>query len=253
MHPHVDIICLVHNKLPVTKGFVKDLFDNTSNFRLIFIDNASTDDTPKYLEQGKQEGKWEVVTSPTNLGVIGGRNLGATYVNSDFFINIDNDQYVQNHWLEMLFELIDKGYDLVGPEAWLLLPPKSGGAFTSGNITTADRSYFPIKRCTKVRDKFSYIGCGGTLLKTEIYKKIGLFDERFNPAYFEDPDFTWRVMKAGYKIGWQPKCSILHLAHQTIGTQQLFDKNEQFVKSWKKFREKWFPHYPDPISMEGVL
>lgn len=252
MLPKVDIVCLVHNKLPVTQGFVKALFAHTSNFRLIFIDNASSDGTPQYLEQGKQEGRWEVASSPVNLGVIRGRNLGATHVISDFFINIDNDQYVQHGWLESLFELMNKGFDLVGPEAWLLLPPKSLGAFVSGETTIADRSYYPIKRCTNIKDKFSYIGCGGTLLKTEIYKKLGLFDERFNPAYFEDPDYNYRVIQAGYKIGWQPQCHIIHLAHQTIAHQRLFDKNKQFIKSWEKFREKWSPYYPI-FSMEGVL
>lgn len=245
----VDIICLVHNQLPITRGFVKSIFTHTENFRLIFVDNGSTDDTPEFLEQGKKKGKWEVISPGENLGVIGGRNLGVQHVESDFFMNIDNDQWPQRGWLEGLFSLIDKGYDIVGPEAWLLTRPKSGGSTTIGDTVIPDRSYFPQKHCEHPKDKFSYIGCGGTLMKKKVYDEIGLFDERFNPAYFEDPDFSWRAMQADFKLGWFPKCPIEHLAHQTFNFQNLFKKNDQFIRSWKAFQEKWSPYFPDPLQM----
>lgn len=191
MTPRVDIICLVHNSLPVTRGFVKSLFANTSNFRLIFVDNGSTDDTPEFLKEGEDQGRWKVISPGENLGVIGGRNLGVQHVEADFFMNIDNDQYPGPRWLEGLFALINKGYDVAGPEAWELTPPKASGALVMNGQVVSDRSYFPYKHCEHPGDTFTYIGCGGSLIKTSVYKKIGLFDERFNPAYFEDPDFCY--------------------------------------------------------------
>lgn len=250
MTPRIDIICLVHNGLPVTQGFVKSLFANTNNFRLIFIDNGSTDGTPQFLKEGEEQNKWKVVSPGKNLGVIGGRNLGAQYIESDFFMNIDNDQYPGPGWLEGLFKLIDQGYDIVGPEAWELMPPKAPGALVMGGQVIADRSYFPYKHCERMRDTFTYIGCGGSLIKTAVYEKIGLFDERFNPAYFEDPDFCFKALQAGFKLGWFANCPITHLAHQTFNSQQLFNKNTQFTKSWKAFRDKWLPYFPEPMKME---
>lgn len=249
-HPLVDIICLVHNRLPITKKFVHYIFQNTSNFRLIFIDNGSSDKTPEYLKQGVLDKKWDVVSSAKNLGVIGGRNLGAQHVTSDYFLNIDNDQFVKKGWLDGLFNLMNKGYDIVGPEAWQLLPPKSSGAMVMGGKIIPDRSYFPFKHCEKLNDKFSYIGCGGMLIKKKVYDDIGLFDERYSPAYYEDPDFCWRAIKAGYKLGWKYNCPIIHLAHQTFNNQALFQKNEQFMKSWLKFREKWDGYFPDLMANE---
>lgn len=251
MHPRTDIIVLAHNGLSVTKGFVKKLFSSTSNFRLIFVDNGSTDNTPQYLKEGETQGRWKVVSPGKNLGVIGGRNLGVQHVKSDYFIHIDNDQYPDKGWLEGLFKLIDRGYDIVGPEAWELIPPKRGGAVIVDGKVMEDRSYFPHRRCKRPQDAFTYIGCGGTLMKTAVYNKIGLFDDRFSPAYFEDPDFCFRAQLAGFKLGWYHNCPITHLAHQTFNTQQLFNKKEQFNKSWKAFREKWYPYFPKPIKMSG--
>ncbi len=250
MNPRVDIICLVHNQLHITKGFVKSLFANTENFRLTFIDNGSTDETPKFLAKGLKDGKWDAVFPRENLGVIGGRNLGVKYIKSDYFMNIDNDQYVKAGWLDKLFGVINRGYDIAGCEAWSLTPPGTAGVMSIGGVQISDRSYFPQRHCENPGENFTYIGCGGMLIKREVYDKIGLFDDRFNPAYFEDPDFCWRAIKEGFKLGWSHDCPIDHLAHGTFNHQSLFGKNDQFIKSWTAFKDKWHPYFPEPMKME---
>ena len=248
MHPITDIICLVHNQLPVTKVFAERIFKYTENFNLIFVNNNSTDGTSKWLEASKD--KWTVVNAtdsngnPANLGVIGGRNLGVKYVKSNYFLNIDNDQYVGNNWLVMLHDVMSQGYDIVGKEAWQLVPPGRGGVVLwMGKEKTRD--YFPHHRCERQGEKFTYVGCGGMLIKTEVYNKIGLFDEQFGPAYFEDPDFCFKSIQAGFKIGWCPQCPIKHLPHQTLGKQKDFDKHKQFLRSWDRFRKKWNGWFPN--------
>ncbi|KKL59937.1 hypothetical protein LCGC14_2210360, partial [marine sediment metagenome] len=98
--------------------------------------------------------------------------------------------------------------------------------------------------CTNKRDRFTYIGCGGMLIKKKVYDDIGLFDEQFGPFYFEDPDFWFTAIQHGYKIGWSHNCPIEHLVHKTINNQCLSDKSTQFVKSWKLFQKKWYPYFP---------
>lgn len=249
MNPRTDIIVLVHNNLNLTKGFIEKVFENTENFNLIFVDNGSTDGTNEFLTEGEIDKKWKLITSDKNLGVIGGRNLGAKHVTSEYFLNIDNDQYPRKGWLEGLHSLMNEGYDVVGCEAWQIHPPKTPGSVMLGDSSVPDRGYFPFKHCKNPKDRYSYIGCGGMLIKKHVYDQIGLFDDRFSPAYFEDPDFSWRCIKAGFKLGWKYNCPIDHLAHQTFNSQNLFQKNHQFVKSWLEFRKKWLPFYPDLMQM----
>lgn len=247
--PLVDIVVLVHNNLAVTTGFVDKLFANTKNFRLIFVDNGSSDGVMPFLKNGAARKTWTLIRSDENLGIIKGRNLGAQHVTAEYFLNIDNDQYPGEGWLDSLFALHEKGFGIVGVEAWKLHPPKSGGELILNN-TTQSREYFPYKRCTKPTDSFTYIGCGGMLIPTSIYQKIGLFDERFSPAYFEDPDFSFRCHQSGISLGWDYSHNVHHLEHQTIQKQKLFSKNEQFMKSWKLFKEKWSPYFPKEPRMK---
>jgi len=66
-----------------------------------------------------------------------------------------------------------------------------------------------------------------------------MFDERFNPSYFEDPDFNLKSYNAGYKIGWNEHAKIVHFPHQTLGVLPSQEKAKRFGNSIKKFREKW--------------
>jgi len=163
-------------------------------------------------------------------------------------MNIDNDQYPQIGWLNQLYNLMDQGFDIVGPEAWRLVPPGKQGSVVMNN-KSYNRDYYPYRHCTQKNEKYTYIGCGGMLVKKKVYDDIGLFDDRFSPAYFEDPDFCFRAIQSGYKLGWCHNCNITHLAHQTINGQKLFKKNEQFIKSWKKFQQKWKPYFPEEMRI----
>lgn len=242
MHPLTDIVVLVHNNYSVTKQFADSLFANTKNFNLIFVDNGSADKVKEYLADGHLNGRWQLIRSEENLGVIGGRNLGAKSVTSDFFINLDNDQIPQPHWLEQLHQTMEQGFDIVGVEAWCLRPPNSPESLVINNKSYRS-DYYPFRMCKKANEKFTYVGCGGMLLKKKVYDDIGLFDERFSPSYFEDPDLVFRAIQKGYKVGWCHNCNIKHLGHQTLNTQKTFDKQKQFLRSWDAFKKKWHPFY----------
>jgi len=225
----LDVIVLCHNSLFITKKFLIDLYKNTKDFSLFLIDNGSTDKTPEYLKNfANEKNNVTLFLSDKNLGVISGRNFGyklsCDYNNlSEYVFIIDNDQFVQDGWLESHMAVIKEGYDLVGVEGWKL-----------------NKQFFPIGKLENPLEPYDYVGCGGSLIKRSVIEDIGLFDERFNPCYFEDPDLSFKMYDKGYKFTWNHKSKILHLPHQTLG--KLSDKKEKFLSSYKKFQEKWEGH-----------
>jgi len=228
-HPKTAILVLNYNGLKVTQKFLKDLYDNTKDFFLIILDNDSKDGSVEYLgDFAAKNDNVTFLTSDFNSGVIGGRNICyANYASMEediqpgYLIFLDNDQYVQKGWLQQHHDVLSESEaDIVGVEAWYL-----------------SKSFKPISKCDRPSAPWSYVGCGGMMMKREVPEKIGMFDDQFNPCYFEDPDLCFRAVDAGFKLCWNNKARIVHLAHQSLGKNPR--RMQLFMQSYRKFQNKW--------------
>lgn len=240
-HPKTAILVLSYNGIEVTKKFFNHLYKETDNFLVIMVDNGSTDGSVEYLSDlASQKDNFIFTASDKNLGVINGRNYAYDIYKTleqrpPYLIFLDNDQFVQTGWLDHHFEVMQQSRaQMVGVEAWLM----NGG-------------FSPIRQCKNVSDPWTYIGCGGTLMDAEVPAKIGMFDPQFNPCYFEDPDFCFRAMEAGYKLAWNSKARITHLAHQTLGKRG--DRMIHFKNSHRKLCDKWRGKKFRPQRQQFVL
>lgn len=54
------------------------------------------------------------------------------------------------------------------------------------------------------------------LIRTEVFHRIGMLDERFSLGWGVEVDFCWRARGAGYFVAVSDAVSIRHLQHQTI-------------------------------------
>jgi GT2 family glycosyltransferase len=128
---------------------------------------------------------------------------------------------VQENWLQNHLEMMEKyKLDLIGVESWKM---------------SENPRFYPFKKCKNYNEEFNYVGAGGAMIKNEIIKNIGLFDEQFFPAFFEDPDLIFRAYNAGYKIGWNYNNIVEHLPHKLLTSEN----RQYFMNSWKKFQKKW--------------
>lgn len=226
-HPTTAILVLSYNGLAVTQKFLVHLYKHTENFKLLMVDNGSTDGTVEYLTSfAKEHSNMTFIANPTNLGVINGRNFSyEQYLKMEdkpgYLCFLDNDQFVESGWLEHHFQVMEESEaDLIGVEAWLL-----------------SSSFWPIEKCKRVSEPWSYVGCGGMLMSSRVTDAIGMFDPQFNPCYFEDPDFCYRAADAGFKLAWNSKAKLIHLPHQTLGKNP--DRLKNLRESHRKFAEKW--------------
>jgi O-antigen biosynthesis protein len=228
MSQYVSIILLTYNNLDNTKKCIDLLYRYTSDFHLIIWDNKSTDGTFDYLNQ-LFDSKDNIVIrfNEKNDGIIKGRNQAYQFylefylefeLESDLIMFIDADQHVFEGWKESYLELMED-YDLLGAEGWQMR-----------------QDYFPSRKITSPSENFNYTGCGGMVIKKEVIDGIGLFDERFEKFYFEDPDFCWRAYDAGYKIGWNYHNKI---THHHKGPLLSNERKQYFMLNWKKFQNKW--------------
>ncbi len=226
----IDIILLTYNDIDDTRKCIDHLYEHTSDFELIIVDNGSTDGTVEYLKDIEQD-NLILHLSPKNLGCVMGRNFAYTLSkDAEYICFLDNDQFVMDGWVESYMSYIEKGYDIIGFEGWQMR-----------------ENFTPYKKVSK-GENYHYVGCGGMFLKRKVIDDIGLFDLQYNPMYFEDPDFCWRANGAGYRICWNEEQRIIHKPHKLLNAQRKVFFND----SYRAFRNRWrgrqLPFYRNPVE-----
>jgi GT2 family glycosyltransferase len=224
------LLLLSCNGINTTKDFLHNFKKNSplNTIHIVWLDNGSNDGTKDLLEKELSNiPNSTLFFSDSNLGVITGRNKIWEYsfnnIDCKLLSFLDNDQYVKENWYHQHTNFLKDGnYDIVGVEAWLM-----------------NKTFLPIEKIDSIKKGFTYVGCGGSLIKREVIEKIGFYDDGFNPSYFEDPDYIFRCLENNFKVGWNYKNLIQHLPHQTLGKIGNEEKNRRFIKSLKYFREKW--------------
>ena len=97
----------------------------------------------------------------------------------------------------------------------------------------------------KVPDNYSYFrwadqfDSGNAMVRRDVFKKIGLFDEQFNGQSMGDGEFGYRAYKHGFKSISNRKAFRIHLKVSSGGLREM--------GSWDGFRpKKWFSPKPVP-------
>lgn len=214
-HPATSIVVIAHNRIDMTQKCLTSIRSHTSNYELIFVDNASKDGTKKWVRQLPGV---KLIENDRNTGVPIARNQGIRASKYDHIVLMDNDVIVREGWLDELFWEMRDGKDIVGIEAWKL-----------------DGNYAACKQCHK-GEEFDYLGGACCLFKRKVFEEAGLLDEGFSPSYYEDVDLSIRARKAGFKLGFKPSVKIHHKEHSTlIYGQNDFDYRQQLSKSYDRF------------------
>lgn len=218
LQPLIYIILVNYNGYKDTIDCVESLRKvNYSNYKIIVVDNASTNNSLTYFDQSLKD--CLIIKSKINLGFAGGNNLGINYALSngaDYVMLLNNDTLVEPNFLENMispFIKIDK-VGLVGCKI-MYYPQHDIVWYGGGSINWF--KFIGEHHGFKETDKNQYnkekevdfvTGCC-MLIKGEAFKKTGLLSDEYF-MYFEDVDFCVRVKDVGYKIWYNPKAIIYH-------------------------------------------
>ena len=184
----IDIIIPVYN----SQKFIKKAIDSVlkqsfKNWRLIIVDDASTDDTLKILEKirGKLEFKRKIIIlkNNINMGQAFSRNRGLKHSSSKFITFLDSDDFWDKNKLKKQLKfMVNNNYDFT---------------YTDYKIIKNNQ----IKKIT-VPEFFNYkkfiynssINTCSMILKKKIIKNIFFKDLRFSEDYF----FKCQILRKGY-------------------------------------------------------
>lgn len=242
-NPTVSIIIPVYNQFEYTYTCLKSILDNSKEitYEIIIADDVSTDKTKEISNLVKNI---TVIRNEKNLRFLLNCNNAAKYAKGKYIHFLNNDTQVQEGWLSSLVRLIESndniglvGSKLVYPNGQL---QEAGGILWNDgrawNYGNGENPELPEFNYVKEVD---YISGASILIRADLWKRLGGFDELFVPAYCEDSDLAFSVRKAGYKVLYQPKSLVVHFEGVSNGTDLSTGLKAYQVANTKKFYKKW--------------
>ncbi len=186
------------------------------NFKIILVDNASTDGSVEYIE--KQYPEITIIQNKENMGFTGGNNVGirkALQTDAKYFLLLNNDTIVDKNLITECVTEFQKNESvgIIGPKVVYYNNPE--------NIWCAGCSYnevigrsvmygtFSKKKDFEKEEIVDWISFCVVMIKREVVEKIGVLDDDFFSSY-EDLDFCLRAKKAGYLCAYTPNTVVKH-------------------------------------------
>ncbi len=246
--PAVSIVMPAYNGWDLTYKCLASIKENTLgvSYEIIIGDDASSDETKNIKSYIKNI---VVVRNEKNLEFLHNCNHAATYAKGKYILFLNNDTEVRPGWLSSMIDLMEKD-ETIGMVGSKLIYP-NGLLQEAGAIIWKDASgwNFGYKKDPAAPEfnyvkEVDYISGASIVIRTELWKKIGGFDELYSPAYCEDSDLAFEVRRQGSKVIYQPLSEVVHYEGYTHGTDQEAGIKGNEIKAYQKlnnekFREKW--------------
>ncbi len=247
----VSIIIVTYNNLDYTEKCIKSILDKSAypNFEIIIVDNASKDDTPKYLiELEKDYDNITVILNNENKGFAGGNNDGLRIAKGEYLILLNNDTLVTRGWINGLVKHI--GVNNIGMVCPVTNSIGNEAQIKVGYKDIRDMDKFAIEYTTKNYNKLykniNVLAMFCVSFSREVFNKVGYLDENYKIGMFEDDDYSAAVKQAGYKIACVEDVFIHHFGNVSFKKledktyRKIFETNKAYYE--KKWDTIWTPH-----------
>lgn len=257
---------------------------------LVVCDNASSDDSVGQITSWAKDhyrlrlppdlptpgdsvsiGHWSflLVQPGANLGYGGGNNVGIRYAlersQFDYLWILNNDTAVHEHALDALLECAYKD-----PRAGALgstlvdffdrdVVQVAGGCryFPLTTVMTNNHSGRPLSEVVSVNgtNEIDYISGAAMFCRTEMFRKVGLFDEQFF-LYYEEIDLARRMKAAGYALSWCKESIVFHKGGCSTGSRSRGNRKESWRSNYHENLSTLLytrKHHPNLLPAAAIL
>lgn len=211
------------------KRFLKECYrsleaQTDKDFDVFIADNETSKETQEFIKKTTPNAK--IIPNKGNLGWAGGNNsaIKGNLDKYDYFILLNMDVVLDKDWLKELIEYIEKS-DIAIAQSKIVIHEKNQINSLGNRIQYLGYGYCNAygkgAHCTIEKEgcQIDYASGASMIVKSEVFKKIGLFREEFF-MYHDDLEFCWRARLAGFNIGVAEK-SVCHHKYSFGSTMNL--------------------------------
>lgn len=223
----VAVVILNYNGRHFLEQFLPSVVASTySNFKVYVADNGSTDDSVLFLQTHYPE--VFLMKFSQNHGFAGGYNLALKTVESDYFVLLNSDVWVEAGWIEPVIAVLERESEWAAAQPNIRsfhAPERFEHAGAAGGYL--DLYGFPFCRGRIFQEtekddgqydqnqEIFWASGAAFFIKSEAWHRAGGFDEDFF-AHMEEIDLCWRLKRLGYKIGVVMDSRVYHVGGGTL-------------------------------------
>jgi len=254
--PMVSIIIPTKDNAKVLKNCINSIVKNTQymNFEIIIVNNNSKEnDTFEYFEKLQEYSNVRILDYNENFNFSAINNYAVKYSNGEIILFLNNDtKVITDTWMTSMLEQVQRSE--VGAVGCKLLYPDNtvqhagiilgiNGRNDGNNVAAncpyrgngSHQGYFGREN---IIINLSAVTAACMMIRKEVFKKIGGFDENLSVAY-NDVDLCIRLRQEGYLIIYMPYAILYHYESLSRGYEDASEKLERFEKEIGYMRKKW--------------
>lgn len=267
--PDISVVILNYNKPGITLAAVRALLraKTDATFEVIVLDNGSTTEAARHL--AAMNLPIRLIRLFKNRFFGEGNNIAAEYARGRTLLFLNNDAFVGDHTLDHLLVALESNPKIgaVGPVFYY--PDgklQEAGAFLNPDGTAYQRGKgvrgFDLSTLAPI-DTVDYVSAACLMLRCEDFSKLGGFDLRYDPAYYEDSDLCLRLLALGKTTALVRDATVRHIENATTSdptnkglATDIVERHRQiFLSRWSEWlnsRQTELLPKVDPLDVQII-
>lgn len=177
--------------------------DNSENriLEIIAVDDKSTDSSLEFLEA--QKSKIRLIRHRENRGFSAAVNTGVRSAKGKLVCLLNQDVTVSKNFLKRVH------HHFRDSKVFAVSLHEAGYGYAVGKFKKGFIIHEP-RQSREVAETF-WVNGGSGVFRRDLWMELRGMDEAlFSPFYWEDIDLSYRALKRGYKLLWEPKAKVEH-------------------------------------------
>lgn len=267
-HKDTAVVILSYNGIKWHDLFLPKIVEEAhTGYEVIVADNASTDDTLKYVQDNFPTVK--TLHIDVNFGFANGYYEALKQIKAKYYVLLSADFEVTEGWFPPLYAAMERDEMLAAcqPKIRYWRERESfeyagaGGGFMDkyGYLFCRGRIFFDLEKdLGQYNDDIEVFWASGGcfMVRADLYHRAGGLDNSFY-AHMEEVDLCWRLKNFGYKIGYIGSSLVYHVGGSVISygsTQKLYYNFRNnlilLLKNEKGTKLLWL--FPFRLLLDGI-
>lgn len=242
--PEITVVMPVYNAEAYLKDAIESILNQTFiNFEFIIIDDASTDNSFKIIEDfSKKDDRIIILRNENNLGIAETRTKGTKYARGKYIAVADADDISTSKRFEKEYNYLEMHRECGVVGGFIQLFDSD-----SGKIIGVRKYFEDDKNLRKKLFLYCPVAQPVSMIRKEVFDNIGYYDPRYPPA--EDLDLWFRI-GTKYKFANIQEILLKYRVHKKSATISKIQKMESMTL---EIRNKYSSGYGYSMTLSDKI